>query len=189
MASAHLIWLLLTPLIASVLAVLAGRLGRYARPVLEIVHMLSVALVLVLVLIVANEVLISGEVSALNEWLRVDALAAVFVVIVGLVGFLAGLYSIGYTRHDLQIGQLDAGRLIAYYGLFHFSFPMLAVTYHHHLGVETSRSARRSSWAYGTRPALEAAWKYVVIWRGLRLMARSSPLDAVNVVTNTAKLG
>jgi len=196
MASAHLIWLLLTPLIAAVLAVFASRLGRYARPVLEIVHMLSVALVLVLVLIVANEVLISGEVSALNEWLRVDALGAVFVVIVGLVGFLAGLYSIGYTRHDLQIGQLDAGRLIAYYGLFHFFFftMLLAVTSNNIIIMWVAIEATTLSSAflvgmYGTRPALEAAWKYVVICTvGVAFGLYGTILvysDAVNVVSET----
>ena len=197
MASAHLIWLLLIPLIASLLAVGAGRLGRYSRPALEAVHLLSVALVLVLVLIVAGEVLASGEVSALNNWLRVDALGAVFVVIVGLVGFLAGLYSIGYTRHDLEIGQLDAARLLAYYGLFHFFFftMLLAVTSNNIIIMWVAIEATTLSSAflvgmYGTRPALEAAWKYVVICTvGVAFALYGTILvyaDAVNVVSETA---
>ena len=105
LASAH-------PIDRFLLAPLAGsRMGRFAGPVMEIVHLLSVSLVLVLVLIVVGRVLAAGEVSALDNWLRVDALGAIFVVIVGLVGFLAGLYSIGYTRHDLETGELDARRL------------------------------------------------------------------------------
>jgi len=104
MESVYLIWLLVIPLIASLAAVIANRLGRDTRKALEIIHMLTVAVVLILVLLVAAQVLAFREVSALSNSLRVDALGAIFVVIVGLVGFLAGLYSIGYIRHDLEIG-------------------------------------------------------------------------------------
>ncbi len=197
MESAYLIWLLVTPLIASLVAVLAHWIGRNTRPVLEIIHMLSVTVVLILVLIVAGQVLASGEVSAFNDWLRVDALGAIFVIIVGLVGFLAGLYSIGYTRHDLEIGELDAGRLTAYYGLFHFFFftMLLAVTSNNIIIMWVAIEATTLSSAflvgmYGTRPALEAAWKYVVICTvGVAFGLYGTILvysDAVNVIKETA---
>ena len=197
MESAYLIWLLVTPLIAS-LAGASAQAGSVAstRPALEIVHMLSVSVVLVLVLIVAGQVLASGEVSALNHWLRVDALGAIFVVIVGLVGFLAGLYSIGYIRHDLEIGELDAGRLTTYYGLFHFFFftMLLAVTSNNIIIMWVAIEATTLSSAflvgmYGTRPALEAAWKYVVICTvGVAFGLYGTILvysDAVNVIRET----
>lgn len=197
MESAYLIWLLVTPLIASLLAILANWIGRNYRPALEIIHMLSVTVVLILVLIVASQVLAFGEVSAFNDWLRVDALGAIFLVIVGLVGFLAGLYSIGYTRHDLEIGQLDAGRLIAYYGLFHFFFftMLLAVISNNIIIMWVAIEATTLSSAflvgmYGTRPALEAAWKYVVICTvGVAFGLYGTILvysNAVNVIKATA---
>ena len=196
MESAPLIWLLATPLIASLVIVLAGRFGRAARPVLEIVHMISVTVVLVLVLLVAGQVLTSGEVAGLSHWLRVDSLGAIFVVIVGLVGFLAGIYSIGYTRHDLAIGQLDMARLVLYYGLFHFFFftMLLAVTSNNIIIMWVAIEATTLSSAflvgmYGTRPALEAAWKYVVICTvGVAFGLYGTILvyaDAVNVVSET----
>jgi len=196
MESAYLIWLLVTPLMASLVAVLANWIGRAARPALEIAHMLGVTAVLILVLIVAGQVLASGEVSALNHWLRVDALGAIFVVIVGLVGFLAGLYSIGYTRHDLEIGEMDTGRLIAYYGLFHFFFftMLLAVISNNIIIMWVAIEATTLSSAflvglYGTRPALEAAWKYVVICTvGVAFGLYGTILvysDAVNVMKET----
>ncbi len=197
MESAYLIWLLVTPLIASLLAILANWIGRNYRPALEIIHMLSVSVVLILVLIVAGQVLAFGQVSALNDWLRVDALGAIFLVIVGLVGFLAGLYSIGYTRHELEIGELDMGRLIAYYGLFHFFFfaMLLAVTTNNIIIMWVAIEATTFISAfliglYGTRPALEAAWKYVVLCTvGLAFGLYGTILvysDAVNVVKETA---
>jgi hydrogenase-4 component F len=196
MESAYLIWLLVIPLIASLVAILAIWIGRNNRQALEIIHMLSVTVVLILVLIVAGQVLVYGEVSALNHWLRVDALGAIFVVIVGLVGFLAGLYSIGYTRHDLEIGELDMRRLTTYYGLFHFFFftMLLAVTSNNIIIMWVAIEATTLSSAflvgmYGTRPALEAAWKYVVICTvGVAFGLYGTILvysDAVNVIKET----
>lgn len=197
MESGILIWLLVVPLIASLVAILARWLGRGARPAMEIVHMLSVVVVLVLVLIVAGEVLAYGEVTALNHWLRVDAMGAIFVVIVGLVGFLAGLYSLGYTRHDVKIGQLEAGQLPTYYSLFHFFFftMLLAVTSNNIIIMWVAIEATTLSSAflvgmYGTRPALEAAWKYVVICTvGVAFGLYGTILvysDAVNVIKETS---
>ncbi len=170
MESVILIWLLIVPLIASLVAILARWLGGAARPVLEIIHMLSVTVVLVLVLIVAGLVLAYGDVIALGHWLRVDAMGAIFVVIVGLVGFLAGIYSIGYIRHDVEIGQMNASQLTTYYSLFHFFFftMLLAVTSNNIIIMWVAIEATTLSSAflvgmYGTRPALEAAWKYVII--------------------------
>src|SRR5512135_737451 len=196
MESSTLIWLLVVPLIASVAAILARLLGRGARPVLEIIHMLSVTVVLSLVLVVAWQVLSTQEVTALHTWLRVDSLGALFVVIVGLVSFLAGLYSIGYTRHELETGDLDLARLTTYYGLFHFFFftMLLAVTSNNIIIMWVAIEATTLSSAFlvgmfGTRPALEAAWKYVVICTvGVAFGLYGTILvysDAVNVVKET----
>jgi hydrogenase-4 component F len=196
MESSILVWLLVIPLIASSAALLARFLGSRARPVLEVIHMLSVTAVLVLVLVIAGQVLRANDVSGLGNWLRVDSLGALFVVIVGLVGFLAGLYSIGYTRHELFTGEMDPGRLAAYYALFHFFFftMLLAVTSNNIIMMWVAIEATTLSSAFlvgmnGTRPALEAAWKYVVVCTiGLAFGLYGTILvyaDAVNVVPET----
>src|SRR5512135_536213 len=197
MESSTLIWLLVVPLIASVAAILARLLGRGARPVLEIIHLLSVTAVLVLVLVVAWQVLEGSEITGLGNWLRVDSLGALFVVIVGLLSFLAGIYSIGYTRHDLKIGLMDMGKLRTYYALFHFFFftMLLAVTSNNIIIMWVAIEATTLSSAFlvgmfGTRPALEAAWKYVVICTvGVAFGLYGTILvysDAVNVMKETA---
>ena len=170
MESNTLIWLLAVPLIVSLLAVLSRWFGRFTQPVLEIVHMASVIVVAVLVTIVAGQVIGGQEIFALGNWLRVDALGLVFVAVVGLVGLLAGWYSISYVRHDLQTGDFDLGKLRTYYGLFHFFLftMLLAVTSNNIIMMWVAIEATTLSSAflvgvYGTRPALEAAWKYVVI--------------------------
>jgi hydrogenase-4 component F len=197
MESAYLIWLLLVPLIASCAAAATHWLARDSRRILEIINLLSVSAVLVLVLIVAGQVLSYGYVSGLGNWFRVDSMGAIFVVIVGVVGFLAGLYSIGYIRHDLESGELDAGRLTMYYGLFHFFLftMLLAVTSNNIILMWVSIEATTLSSAflvglYGTRAALEAAWKYVVICTvGVAFGLYGTILvysDAVNIMPDPA---
>lgn len=196
MESAYLIWLLLIPLIASLTTILANRFGRYARPMMEFLNIASMTAVLTLVLIVINQVLAFGEVSTLNQWLRVDALGAIFIAIVGLLGFLAGIYSIGYTRHELAIGELDLNRLAIYYSLSHFFFftMLLTVTSNNIIIMWVAIEATTLSSAFlvglhGTRPALEAAWKYVVICTvGVAFGLYGTILiysDAVNVMQET----
>ncbi len=196
MESAILVWLLVVPLIASLVAIPARWLSRGARMALEIVHMLSVTVVLALVLVVAGQVLAYGEVTAFSHWLRVDAMGAIFVVIVGLVGFLSGIYSIGYTRHDVEIGAMNERQLSTYYSLFHFFFftMLLAVTSNNIIIMWVAIEATTLSSAflvgmYGTRPALEAAWKYVVICTvGVAFGLYGTILvysDAVNVIQET----
>jgi hydrogenase-4 component F len=196
MESSILIWLLVIPLFAS-LAALAVRLLRpQARTALEIIHMLSVTAVLVLVLVVAAQVLSSNEVTAMGNWLRVDALGALFVVIVGVVSFLAGIYSIGYMRHQLATGEMNDGQLAAYYALYHFfcCTMLLVVTSNNIIMMWVAIEATTLSSAFlvglnGTRPALEAAWKYVVICTvGVAFGLYGTILvyaDAVNVVPET----
>jgi hydrogenase-4 component F len=106
----------------------------------------------------------------MNNWLHVDALGAIFLLIIGVVGFLVGIYSIGYTRHDLQTGEFDDRKLSTYYGLFNlFLFTMLLVVTANNIimmwvAVEaTTLGSAFLVGIYGHRSSLEAAWKYIMI--------------------------
>ena len=112
----------------------------------------------------------SGSLLALGGWLHVDALGAVFLLIIGVVGFLAGIYSIGYARHDFETGELDLVRLTVYYGLFNlFLFTMLLVVTANNIimmWVAIEATTLGSAFLVGIyqhRSSLEAAWKYVII--------------------------
>ena len=166
----YLSWLLVVPLIFSMIAFAARWLGPAARTVVEAAHLVSVTLVLVLSLLTVGAVLFSGPIFGLANWLHVDALGAVFLLIIGVVGFLVGLYSIGYTRHDLQTGEFDDKKLSTYYGLFNlFLFTMLLVVTANNIimmwvAVEaTTLGSAFLVGIYGHRSSLEAAWKYVMI--------------------------
>ena len=86
MYSTYLIWLLLIPLILSILAFAARLVGGASRGLIETLHLICVTLVLVLSLVVVQGVLVQGTVVALGNWLHVDSLGAIFVLIVGVVG-------------------------------------------------------------------------------------------------------
>ena len=111
MEASYLTWFLITPLILSLLAFATRWLKRSTRPVVEAIHILSITLVLAFSLLTVRDVIAVGTVMTPGGWLHVDALAAVFLLIIGVVGFLAGIYSIGYTRHDLETGEFDLNRL------------------------------------------------------------------------------
>ena len=103
---------------------------------------------------------------AWSNWVAVDGLSALIIVLIALVGTTAAIYSIGYVAH----GTPTAGKLRLYhanYNLFLFSMlaiPMLAEPTLVWIAVEltTLCSALLVSFE-NTREAIEAAWKYVVL--------------------------
>jgi len=165
-----LTWLLLVPLVLSLMAFAARWLGSLGRFLVEAVHLVSVTLTLVLSVVTVRAVLVSGPIFGMSNWLHVDALGAIFLLIIGVVGFLVGIYSIGYTRHDLQTGEFDDNKLSTYYGLFNlFLFTMLLVVTANNIimmwvAVEaTTLGSAFLVGIYGHRASLEAAWKYIMI--------------------------
>jgi len=129
----YLSWLLLAPLILS-LAGFAFYVLRQREilvaPILisEGLHVASITAMLIFSLLVLQGVFVEGSVVALNDWLHVDALAAVFLMIVSVVGFLVGIYSLGYIRNDVRTGEMDERAVSMYYALFNlFLFTMLLV--------------------------------------------------------------
>ncbi|HEY5901176.1 MAG TPA: hydrogenase 4 subunit F [Anaerolineales bacterium] len=168
--TAYLTWLLLIPLIFSLVAFAARWLGGAVRFAVTAAHLLSVTLVLLLSLLTVRAVLVSGPIFSLRNWLHVDQLGAVFLLIIGLVGLLVGFYSIGYTRHDLESGEFDANKLSTYYGLMNlFIFTMLLVVTANNIimmWVAVEATTLGSAFLVGIRgqhSSLEAAWKYVII--------------------------
>jgi hydrogenase-4 component F len=170
MYSTALVWLLLTPLILSLAAFAVRWLGRAGTWLAEVFHLVSVTAVLAFTVIVVQGVLSQGLVVAANDLFHVDALAALFLLIIGVVGFLVGIYSLGYIRHDLQVGELKEPQISLYYGLFElFLFTMLLVVTANNIimmwvAVEaTTLGSAFLVGIYGHRSSLEAAWKYVMI--------------------------
>jgi hydrogenase-4 component F len=136
----------------------------------EWAHLASVTFVGVLSIMILGRVMAGDNLTAFDDWFYVDSLGAIFLCLIGIVGFLTGLYSIGYIRHDLENGALDHARVKLYYGFFSlFLFTMLLATTSNNIvmvwvAIEaTTLGSAFLVGLYGQKSSLEAAWKYVII--------------------------
>ncbi|HEY3063006.1 MAG TPA: hydrogenase 4 subunit F [Chloroflexota bacterium] len=118
---------------------------------------------------VAGQVFATGPLS-LGGWLYVDALSALLLGVVALVGCGAAAYAVGYLRRDVTEGRLqpDQPRWFAlWYQLFLAT--MLAVLLAENLGLmwvaveATTLTSALLVGFYRTELAVEAAWKYLLL--------------------------
>lgn len=137
---------------------------------MTVLHSLGITLLLILALWVVQTAADAGEIFAAGLWLHIDGLGGLFLAILGVIGFLTGVYSIGYMRHEVAHGELSPVTLCDYYGFFHlFLFTMLLVVTSNNLIVmwaaieATTLSSAFLVGIYGQRSSLEAAWKYIII--------------------------
>ena len=123
-----LIEALLSTLLVTSLAAFAARwLGSWTQRIAEAVHLAGVTVALVLTGAIIEKVLQHETLFALDGWLFVDALGAIFAGLVAVVGFLAAIYSVGYLRYGFDKGDISAKGLSTYYGFFSlFLFAMMS---------------------------------------------------------------
>ena len=160
--------LLIAPLAIS-LACFALR-SQENRKLCTALHVTGLFLMFVFSLKVITDVLTYGQLIALNHWIYIDSLSAIFIGLIGIVGALAGVYSIGYMNREFQEGHIDARIYNNYHGFLHlFFFTMLvSVTTNNIIlmWVAIEATTLSSAFLVGTykhRTSLEAAWKYIII--------------------------
>lgn len=161
--------LLATPLLASLLIFacrLSGRGGRLATAL----HVVGCVALLLASFDAVFNVYQQGDLLAGGQWFHLDSLGALFLAILGIVGFICGWHSLGYMGHELKSGEITEATLINYYGFFHlFLFTMLLVVTSNNLilmwaAIEaTTLASAFLVGVYGKRTSLEAAWKYIII--------------------------
>ena len=163
--------LLLTPLAFSLLTFACRLLGNAARFCVTLLHFIGIMLLLAISLWTVMQVYQQGgDILVAERWLHLDSLSALFLAILGIIGCLTGLYSIGYMRHEVDEGEISVATLCHYYGFFHlFLFTMLLVITSNNLilmwaAIEaTTLSSAFLVGLYGQSSSLEAAWKYIII--------------------------
>ncbi|MCH1925121.1 hydrogenase 4 subunit F [Shewanella sp. C32] len=161
--------LLAIPLLTALVAFTCRWVGA-SRPVLTAVHTIGSTLLLLMSLYGVWAVYQQGELLAGHNWLHLDSLSSLFLAILGVIGFITGIYSIGYMNHELEEGEVSLKSLGTYYGFFHlFLFTMLLVITSNNLilmwaAIEaTTLSSAFLVGLYGQQSSLEAAWKYIII--------------------------
>lgn len=162
--------LLGVPFVVALLAFACRFTGTAARSLVSLIHLAGISVLLLVALLVVWTVYQQGELLAAHRWLHLDSLSALFLAILGVIGFLTGLYSMGYMRHEVDSGEVSVTTLCHYYGFFHlFLFTMLLVITSNNLilmwaAIEaTTLSSAFLVGLYGQRSSLEAAWKYIII--------------------------
>jgi len=165
-----LLALLLIPFCSGLIAFAMRWLGSGSRQLATLIHLVSISLVLVFSVLVINRVLADGALTALGHWFHIDSLGAIFLALVGGVGFLTGLYSIGYMNHEVRNGEIDVKTLCNYYGFFSlFISTMVLVVIANNvilMWVAVEATTIGSAFLvglYGQRTSLEASWKYIII--------------------------
>lgn len=113
--------LLITPLFFSLLCFACRLLVKAQRHVVTFLHTTGITLLLILALWLVNITLNEGGIFAANLWLHLDSLSGLFLGLLGVIGFLTGIYSIGYMGHEVDHGEISQNTLCDYYG-FSISF-------------------------------------------------------------------
>lgn len=165
-----LIWLMIIPLVFSLAIFLLRAAGWRTRRVPEILHLISITLILAFTVGAASLTFTRGSLATLAEQFYADQLTAVFLLVIGIMGFLNGLYAIGYLRYDLEKGEVGVEDLSTFYGFFHlFLFTMIFTVLSNNIalmwvGIEaTTLGSVFLVGLYGKKTSLEAAWKYILI--------------------------
>ncbi|MCK3657491.1 hydrogenase [Pasteurellaceae bacterium Pebbles2] len=133
-------------------------------------HITGLGLIFICALAVINGVLQQGVLTAWNNWVYIDSLSAIFIGIIGIIGVLAGVYSISYMNTELNEGHIDFRSYAFYHGFLHLFFAtmLLAVTTNNVILMWAAIEATTLTSAflvgiYSHRTSLEAAWKYIII--------------------------
>nr|MBI3614282.1 hypothetical protein [Nitrospirota bacterium] len=153
------------PLLAGLLSLVIRR----AR-VLHGVNFASMAAIVAAETSLGHRVLTEGPVTALGDFVYVDALSAFILFIIAAIGLSCSLYMWSYMDHHLARGTIGPKRLSRFFFLFHmFLLAMVAATMANSLGVlwvaieGTTLATTFLIAFFRTREALEAGWKYLIL--------------------------
>src|ERR1035437_228038 len=163
-----LILRLLGPLSAGLLC-----LATRCRAWWERLNLLAFAVVAGLAVVLGLDVAALGEhgaVTALNGFLRADALSALVIGLTAFVALASAIYAVGYFGRDLAEGRITEPQLRRYYVLTPlFVCAMLLAPLADNLGVMwvAIESATLASVLlvtfYNQKTSFEAGWKYIII--------------------------
>jgi hydrogenase-4 component F len=151
-------------LLSALVCLLATR-----RVVIEVITAAAALSAFVFSVMIAYTVTVTGIYNP-NQFFCVDALAAILLLIISLVGLAATLYSIRYLREETNKQIIDFGQVKQYYVLLNLFLAAMifAATSNNPVFTWISIEATTLSTAflisfYNKPSAIEAAWKYLVI--------------------------
>jgi hydrogenase-4 component F len=138
------------------------------RRILSAIDIASSAIFVALTLLLAREVA-SGGPRTLGV-LRVDDLGLVFLLLLAVLTLAVSIYTVGWLRQAVAVGNMKAETLRLYFALVHlFVATMVVTVLADNLGIlwiamegTTITSAVLVGY-HGHHHGLEAAWKYIIV--------------------------
>jgi hydrogenase-4 component F len=144
--------------------------GLRSRRAAETVHLAGISALAILSLVLVKSVLSGQRLFALDGMLFADGLTAVLILLIGVVGFLNGFYSVGYMRQDLAHGEIKERDISRYYGFYHiFLLTMVISAISNNMAIlwaaveATTLGSAFLVGFYRHKTSAESAWKYVLI--------------------------
>ncbi len=160
-----LLLLLLVPVLAGLVCLMTN-----SRALWERINLGAFAIVGALAFRIAGDVIAHGPVSALDGFLRADALSALVIGVTAFVSLLCSIYAVGYLRRDETSGRVTRAQLRRYYVLTPlFVAAMLLVPLADNLGImwvaieSTTLASVLLVTFYNQKTSFEAGWKYIII--------------------------
>jgi len=121
-------------------------------------------------IILFKEIVFAGHIGVFSNFIYLDLLSVVFIVVISVVAFAAALYSITYIRKDIEQKTISGRKARFYYLLSNlFCFFMFLVPSMNNLGmlwVAIEMTTLVSAFLvgfYNSKESVEAAWKYIII--------------------------
>ncbi len=159
-----LLWVL--PLVPTVTALLM--LTVRDRRVLSALDVSGCAVLAALTLVLAGEVA-SGGPKSLGVF-RIDDLGLVFLLLLAVLALAVSVYTVGWMRQAVAVGNMKAESLRWYFALVHaFVATMVVTILADNLGVlwiameGTTITSAVLVGFHGHQHGLEAAWKYIIV--------------------------
>jgi len=151
------------------LLVIGAFFARRER-IFGIINCFGYFMVLCASIVLFKEVVSARHIEILFDFIYLDLLSAVFIMVISVVAFAAALYSIAYIRKDVAQKIISERKAKFYYLLFNFfCFSMFLVPAMNNLGllwVAIEMTTLISAFLvgfYNSKESVEAAWKYIII--------------------------
>ena len=139
------------------------------RRLLGAISIGGLAMTVLTTLLIARQVF-AGSKVVWGQFIFIDALSALILCLVAIIGLMVALYSLSYLAHDIREGLFSEKRLKwFYFSLYIFVLTMFFVLVSANLGIMwvavegTTLATALLVGFYNKKNSLEAAWKYIII--------------------------
>ncbi len=156
--------LLALPLVIALLTVIITN-----RKFLGAISIVGSASIVITAFLIARQVF-AGSNVVWGHFIFIDALSALILCLVAIIGLMVALYSLGYLDHDIREGEFLESRIKWYYfWMYIFVFTMILALVSANLGIMwvavegTTLATALLVGFYNKKNSLEAAWKYIII--------------------------